>query len=141
MLPELRITWLLERHRRDIGVVGGDSGEQSVERGLGREKGGFRGVAHLGMRVHIGVSPGKGAGTPRVVRRRNVRVQGKGGVGDRRDGGGWRRIEVEEVGRGRSGNPGRRGMNGTRLMAGADRGSLTMEFDVGATTFALDTLG
>jgi len=143
LLPELSITWILERHGGGIWVICREGRDQRMaELGLRRkkrrgivEREEIGGLAYVVMAVRAGGVVGPWGSDP-------VGVEGiGGGVGEGRDGSRRWGMEVEEIGGGRWRDTGGRRIGLAGLMAGADGGGLAVEFDVRAATLALDTLG
>ena len=144
LLPELSITWILERHGGGIWVVCREGGDQWIaELGLRRkkrrrivEREEIGGLVYVVMIVRVGGVVGPRDADP-------VGIEGIGGgeVGEGRDGSRGCGMKVEDIGGCRWGDTSWRRIGLAGLMAGADGGGLAVKFDVGAATLALDTFG
>jgi len=144
LLPELSITWILERHGGGIWVIWREGRDQRIaelrlrrkkRRGI-VERDEIGGLAYVIMIVRVG-----GVVGPRDTDPVGVESIGRGRVGKGRDGSRRWGMKVEDIGGCRWGDTGWRRIRLAGLMAGADGGGLAVKFDVGAATLALDTFG
>jgi len=144
LLPELSITWILERHGGGIWVIWREGRDQRIaelrlrrkkRRGI-VERDEIGGLAYVIMIVRVG-----GVVGPRDTDPVGVESIGRGRVGEGRDGSRRWGMKVEDIGGCRWGDTGWRRIRLAGLMAGADGGGLAVKFDVGAATLALDTFG